>query len=62
MRGKHKLHSQRNSLIRAIPSRLYVQLNTRPVKKDRKEIVCSWKNSELKSAEQYEENSKKSRP
>ena len=37
--------------VRAIPSRVYVQLDARPIEKGYKEIVCSWKSSELKSAE-----------
>ena len=39
--------------IRAIFSRVYVQLDTRPIEKGYKEIVYSWKSSEIKSAEQY---------
>jgi len=37
--------------IRVILSRVYVQLNTRPIEKGCRKIVYSWKNSELKSAE-----------
>ncbi len=50
MREKYKPYSQPNSLIRAILSRVYVQLDARPVEEDYKEIVYSWKSSELKSA------------
>src|SRR6266536_2818767 len=38
--------------IRAILSRMYVQLDARPIEKGCREIVCSWKSSELESAEQ----------
>ena len=41
--------------IRAILSRVYVQLDARPIEKGCREIVCSWKSSELESAEQYKE-------
>src|SRR6266536_1788857 len=40
--------------IRAILSRVYVQSDARPIEKGYREIVCSWKNSELESAEQSE--------
>ena len=40
--------------VRAILSRVYVQLDARPIEKDCREIVYSWKNSELESAEQRE--------
>src|SRR6266487_3707295 len=40
--------------IRVILSRVYVQLDTRPIEKGCREIVCSWKSFELKSAEQCE--------
>ncbi len=48
-------HPQPNSIIRAIPSYICVQLDARPVEKDSKKIVYSWKSSELKSAEPCEE-------
>src|SRR6266536_1403949 len=38
--------------IRAILSRVYVQLDTRPIEKGCRKIVYSWKSSELESAEQ----------
>src|SRR6266536_894499 len=41
-----------------ILSRVYVQLDTRPIEKGYREIVCSWKSFELKSAEPCEENRK----
>ncbi len=53
MREKVKPHPQPNSIIRAIPSYIYIQLDARPVEEDYKKIVRSWKSSELKSAEQY---------
>src|SRR6266536_2825466 len=40
--------------IRAILSRVYVQLDARLIEKDCREVVCSWKSSELESAEQCE--------
>src|SRR6266498_1657120 len=54
IREKIKPHPQPNSIIRAISSYIYIQLDARPVEKDYKEIVYSWKSSELKSAEQRE--------
>ena len=48
--------------IRVILSRVYVQLDTRPIEKDCREIVCSWKTSELKSAEQCERKNIKPHP
>ena len=42
-------------MIRAILSRVYVQLDARLVKKDYIEVVCSWKSSEFESTKQYEE-------
>src|SRR6266498_3308582 len=50
--------------IRAILSRVYVQLDARLIKRGCREIVCSWKSSELESAEQCEGKSIKfySRP
>src|SRR6266498_4038572 len=44
--------------IRAILSRVYVQLDVRLVEEGYREVVCSWKSSELESAESYEENGK----
>ncbi len=38
--------------IRAILSRVYVQLDARLIKKGYRKIVYSWKSSELESAEQ----------
>ena len=46
--------------VRAILSRVYVQLDTRPIKKGCREIVYSWKSFEFESAEQYKEKSKTS--
>src|SRR6266498_2341561 len=48
--------------IRAILSRVYVQLDARPIEKGCREIVCSWKSSELESAEPCEEKHQKPRP
>src|SRR6266498_3827885 len=39
VREKVKSHPQPNSIIRAIPSYIYIQLNARPVKKGYKKIV-----------------------
>src|SRR6266511_157062 len=47
---------------RAILSRVYVQLDARPIEKGCREIVCSWKSSELESAEQCEGKSIKPHP
>src|SRR6266536_3927804 len=44
--------------IRAILSRVYVQLDARPIEKGCREIVCSWKSSGLESAEQGEKKHK----
>ena len=57
----YKSHPQSNLSIRAIPSLIYIQLVARPVEKGCRKIVCSWKSSELKSAEQCEKISQKSR-
>ncbi len=46
--------------IRAILNRVYVQLDTRSIKKDYKKIIYSWKNFEFKSTEQYERKNKTS--
>src|SRR6266536_1702216 len=48
--------------IRAILSRVYVQLDARPIEKGCREIVYSWKSSELESAEPCEEKHQKPRP
>src|SRR6266545_4059688 len=48
--------------IRVILSRVYVQLDARPIEKGYREIVCSWKSSELESAEQCEGKSIKPHP
>ncbi len=48
--------------IRAILSRVYVQLDARPIEKGCREIVYSWKSSELESAEQCEGKSIKPHP
>src|SRR6266498_3113689 len=48
--------------IRAILSRVYVQLDARPIEKGYREIVCSWKSSEFESAEQCEGKSIKPHP
>src|SRR6266536_5759221 len=47
--------------VRAILSRVYVQLDVRPVEGGYREVVCSWKSSELESAEPCEEKYQKSR-
>src|SRR6266498_149376 len=61
-RKNQKSRPQPNSVTRAISSHVYVQLNARPVKEGCRKVVCSWKGSEFKSAEQCEEISQKSRP
>ncbi len=38
--------------IRAILSRVYIQLDARPIEKGYRRIVYSWKSSELESTEQ----------
>jgi len=38
--------------IRAILSRVYIQLDAQPIKKDCRKIVYLWKSSELESAKQ----------
>ena len=48
--------------IRAILSRVYVQLDARPIEKGCRKIVYSWKSSELESAEQCEGKSIKPHP
>src|SRR6266540_1095412 len=48
--------------IRAILSRVYIQLDARPIEKNYREIVYSWKNSELESAEQCEGKNIKPHP
>src|SRR6266498_6143764 len=48
--------------IRVILSRVYVQLDARPIEKSYRETVYSWKSSELKSAEQCEGKSIKPHP
>src|SRR6266511_5445052 len=48
--------------IRAILSRVYVQLDARPIEKGCREIVYSCKSSGLESAEQCERKSIKSHP
>src|SRR6266498_3538778 len=48
--------------VRVILSRVYVQLDVRPVEEGYREVVCSWKSSELESAEPCEEKHQKSRP
>src|SRR6266516_3998043 len=48
--------------IRAILSRVYVQLDARPIEDGCRKIVCSWKSSELESAEPCEEKHQKPRP
>src|SRR6266511_1660106 len=62
VREKAKHHSQPNSIIRAIPSYICVQLDARPVEEGYREVVYSWKSSELESAEPCEEKHQKSRP
>src|SRR6266487_2931874 len=54
-RKNQKPRPQPNSVIRAIPSHVYVQLDARPVKEGCRKVVCSWKGSEFESAEQCEE-------
>src|SRR6266545_4994716 len=61
VREKVKSHPQPNSIIRAIPSYMCVQLDARPVEEGYREVVCSWKSSELESAEPCEEKHQKSR-
>src|SRR6266511_5101703 len=61
-RKNQKPRPQPNSVTRAIPSHVYVQLDARPVKEGCRKIVCSWKGSEFESAEQCEEISQKPRP
>ena len=59
MRGKtSKTSPLAQFSIRAILSRVYVQLDVRPVEEGYREVVCSWKSSELESAEPCEENGK----
>ena len=53
MRDKISPSAQFN--IRAILSRVYIQLDARPIEEDYKKIIYSWKGSELKSAEPCEE-------
>src|SRR6266498_917936 len=48
--------------VRVILSRVYVQLDVRPVEEGYREVVCSWKSSELESAESCEEKYQKPRP
>src|SRR6266498_2483163 len=48
--------------IRAILSRVYVQLDARPIEKGCRKIVYSWKSSDLESAEQCEGKSIKPHP
>ena len=40
--------------VRAILSRVYIQLDARPIEEGCGKIVCSWKSSELESAEPCE--------
>src|SRR6266545_4899294 len=54
VREKAKPHPQPNSIIRAIPSYMCVQLDARPVEEGYREVVYSWKSSELESAEPCE--------
>src|SRR6266536_3594716 len=61
-RKNQKSRPQPNSVTRAIPSHVYVQLDARPVKEGCRKVVCSWKGSEFESAEQCEEISQKPRP
>ena len=44
--------------VRAILSRVYVQLDVRLIEEDYRAVVYSWKSSELESAEPCEENGK----
>ena len=46
--------------VRAILSRVYVQLDARPIEKSYREIVYSWKSFKFESAEQCEGKSKTS--
>ena len=43
-------------IIIAILSRVYVQLDVRPVEEGYREVVCSWKSSEFESAEPCEKH------
>src|SRR6266516_3322920 len=58
VRENAKPHPQSNSIIRAIPSYLCVQLDDRPVDEGYREVVCSWKSSELESAASCEKASR----
>src|SRR6266498_3260644 len=53
-----KSHPQLNSIIRAIPSCMCVQLDARPVEEGCGKVVCSWKSSELESTESCEKVSR----
>src|SRR6266536_2876088 len=59
-RKNQKPRPQPNSVTRAIPSHVYIQLDARPIKKGYIEVVYSWKSSEFKSTKQYEEESETS--
>ena len=58
--GKTSLSAQFS--VRAILSRVYIQLDARAIEKGCREIVYSWKNSELESAEQCKGKSIKPHP
>ncbi len=55
VREKVKPHPQHNSIIRAISSYMCVQLDVRSVEEGYREVVYSWKSSELESVESCEE-------
>ena len=46
--------------VRAILSRVYIQLGARPIEKDYKEVVYSWKSFKFESAKQCEGKNKTS--
>src|SRR6266536_2731775 len=50
----HKHSPSAQFSVRAIPSRVYVQLDARPIEEGCGKVVRSWKSSELESAEQRE--------
>src|SRR6266498_1263613 len=53
-RKMEKISSLIQFSVRAILSRVYVQLDARPVEEGYREVVCSWKSSELESTESCE--------
>ncbi len=57
---KYKISPSAQFSIRVILSRVYVQLDARPIEKGCRKIVYSWKSSEFESAEQWEKKHKTS--